>query len=154
MRMVEKGEWEMLFTANTELNSSKVRAILEEAKKLQQLYGGENQSAEPMDAILHIPYTETAEFIGRMQDIAQDEGEIKKQLQELRSDLESEKQARMESEKINTRFQWANLILVVLTLIATIVFGLGLQSCASTAISDTIGTQGSGFVTTDSVPAG
>lgn len=45
------------------------------------------------------------------------------------------------------------LILVSLTLIATIVFGFGLHSCASTAISDTSGVLESEFAKTDSMPA-
>lgn len=145
--------WESLFKANAELNSPKVQAIHKEAERLQKLYNQENQRTEPIEATLWTPYTETAEFIGQVQDIVQTEGEIANQLQELRSNLESEKQARLKSEKINMRFQWANLILVALTLIVTIIFGLGLHSCASTAISDTSETQGSEFVTTDSAPA-
>ena len=145
--------WESLFKANTELNSPKVQAIHKEAERLQKLYNQENQRTEPIEATLWTPYTETAEFIGQVQDIVQTEGEIANQIQELRSNLESEKQARLKSEKINMKFQWANLILVALTLIVTIIFGLGLHSCASTAISDTSGTQGSEFVTTDSASA-
>ena len=146
-------DWESLFKANAELNSPKVQAIHKEAERLQKFCNQENQRTEPIEATLQTPYTETADFIGQLQDIVQTEGEIANQIQELRSNLESEKQARLKSEKINTRFQWANLILVALTLIATIIFGLGLHSCAGTAISDTSGTQGLGFVTTGSSPA-
>lgn len=75
---------------------------------------------------------------------------IEEKIQDIYSKLNAESVDRQKAEKNNAKFQWANLILVALTLIVIIIFGLGLHSCASTAISDTSGTQGSEFVTTDS----
>lgn len=71
-------------------------------------------------------------------------------IQDIYSKLNTESLDRQKAEKINAKFQWANLILVTLTLVATIIFGLGLHSCADTATNDTSGAQESEFAVTDS----
>ena len=49
-------------------------------------------------------------------------------VQQLNDQLESERQDRLKSEATNAKFQWANLILVALTLLATLIFGM--HSCS------------------------
>ncbi len=147
-------ELEMLFKANAEINSQEAYEEREKAHKIQALYeSNRHADAEPIEVMRSISYIETAEFMEQMQDIVQTEAELKQQIQSLRSELESERKSRQESEAINTRFQWANLTLVALTLIATIIFGLGFRSCASAPIDDTSETSESGFAGRDLVPA-
>lgn len=146
--MDRETEFKMLFEANAKLNSPEACADREHLAALQRLYNEETKTTEPIEVIPHIPYTESVEFKNQVQNIVQTESEIMEQIQELRSDFESEEKARLKFDKINARFQWANLILVALTLIATIIFGF--RSCAGTP---TNGEQGSEFAITDSVPA-
>jgi len=75
---------------------------------------------------------------------------MEEKIQDIYGKLNAEILDRQKAEKTNTKFQWANLILVTLTLIATIIFGLGLHSCASTATNDTSGAQEPEFAVTDS----
>ena len=67
-------------------------------------------------------------------------------IRQLNKRLNLEHQERLKSEKINARFQWANLILVALTLVATIIFGI--NSCIDVSTGDA---QESKSATTDSV---
>ena len=76
---------------------------------------------------------------------------MERQLRALNQKIDAENQARLESERVGSKFQWANLILVALTLLATLIFGL--HSCASTPTNDTNAVQESEFAAPDSVPA-
>lgn len=77
---------------------------------------------------------------------------VENQIQILNQKMDIEHQERLRSEKTAVKFQWANLILVALTFVATVVFGLGLRSCTSEITDDTNGTQESEFATSDSAP--
>ena len=55
-------------------------------------------------------------------------------IRQLNERLNLEHPERLKSEKINARFQWANLILVALTLVATIIFGI--NSCIDVSTGD------------------
>lgn len=68
---------------------------------------------------------QTAEILCHMTD----------QIQEIRNVQEIERQARNDAEKANTKFQWVNTILVALTLVVTILFGL--HSCSTTPTNGT-----------------
>lgn len=128
---MEEKEWEMLFKANAKLNSPEMRTIREEAEKYQQLCNGENQPIEPIEAMIHTPYTETAEFVEEIQKIDQ----MGKALQEIRNIQESERQARIAAEsrtelaeqkqiRENRIWQATAVTIGLLTLAATIVFGI------------------------------
>ena len=81
---------------------------------------------------------QTAETLRQMSD----------RLQQIQDTQEAERKARIDSEKSSTKFQWANIILVALTLAVTILFGF--QSCSATSTS---GTQESKAAAVDSAPA-
>lgn len=85
---------------------------------------------------------QTAETLRRMEE----------QIQALNQKMDTEHQERLRSEKTSTKFQWASLTVGILTLLATVVFGLGLRSCTSEITDDTNGTQESEFATSDSMP--
>lgn len=85
---------------------------------------------------------QTAETLHRMED----------QIQMLNQKMDVEHQERLRSEKTAVKFQWANLILVALTFVATVIFGLGLRSCTSETTNDTNEIRKSEFATSDSAP--
>lgn len=72
---------------------------------------------------------------------------LESQIQEIRGQQIAEHEERLRSEKRSTRFQWANIILVALTLLATIIFGL--HSCADVPTNGAPQTE---FAVSDSEP--
>ena len=96
---MDKKEWEMLLDANAKLNSPEVRKTLEEIRNLQTRYAEHDQSTEPFEAILHVPYTETEKFIGQIQDVLQAESQIQVQIKELSEKIDDARISRIENER-------------------------------------------------------
>ena len=121
----------------------------------QQFAKEEAQANETLSATKF--YDKAAELEARRRQTAAEESiiqtaetlrQMSDRLQQIQDTQEAERKARIDSEKSSTKFQWANIILVALTLAVTILFGF--QSCSATS---TNGTQESKAAAVDSAPA-
>lgn len=122
---MDQTEFQALFEANAELNSPEVQAAIAEQRTL--LEEQKQPIVEPLEAKLHVPYTDTAEYDQKL-------SKIEQSLQDIRKAQETERLARIEAEtkagESNQRQVWENriwqtviVIIGVLTLAATI-FGV------------------------------
>lgn len=122
---MDQTELQALFEANAELNSPEVQAAIAEQRTLSEEQ--KQPIVEPLEAKLHVPYTDTAEYDQKL-------SQIEQSLQDICKAQEAERLARIEAEakvgesnqrqvRENRIWQTVIVIIGVLTLVATI-FGV------------------------------